>query len=87
LIKTDNLPSFGSICQERSLKKIALILIGNNGTVFAIFEILSFNLGFSWHEICPLARVAILIKEFLANQGAHSQKVGRKIRIGYQVVD
>jgi len=30
--------------------------------------LLSFNLGFSWHEICLLARVAIFIKEFLANQ-------------------
>jgi len=35
---------------------------------FIIYLFLSFNLGFSWHEICPLALIAIFIKEFLANQ-------------------
>ena len=32
------------------------------------FVLLSFNLGFLWHEICPLAQIAIFIKKFLANQ-------------------
>jgi len=33
-----------------------------------MIDILSFNLGFSWHEICPLTQIAIFIKIFLANQ-------------------
>jgi len=30
--------------------------------------ILSFNLGFSWHEICPLVQIGNFIKKALANQ-------------------
>jgi len=33
-----------------------------------IKDILSFNLGFSWHEICLFTQIAIFIKKFLANQ-------------------
>jgi len=33
--------------------------------------LLSFNLGFSWHEICPLTQIAIFIKKFWQTKKAY----------------